>query len=337
MKYLIAISGPVASGKSVLATEITKRFKTYRISTRQLLIDAGIPNERQALIEAGKRLDAETNGTWIRDGSFPYVKTNENTHDVILIDAIRTEPQADHLREQFGERFIHIHVAVPYAVAKERYEARALPWDKDVPYDLVREDPTEKGVWMLHLIADRVVQNVQCDPASLLARATAGLHLFPDQPSKSVDVLVGGQFGSEGKGNISAYLARDYDLLMRVGGPNAGHMVAYPPQKYVQLPSGTRSNPNAKILIGAGATIWPEQMLKEIAECGLDKRKERLAIDEQAMIIEPFDRELEAGLLELDRLDQAGGGRRYRAKDYRSWKKVAIWRQSQACPRLSRA
>jgi adenylosuccinate synthase len=96
-------------------------------------------------------------------------------------------------------------------------------------------------------------------------------------------------------GNICSHLANNYDVLMRVGGPNAGHMVAHPNQKYVQLPSGTRSNIAAKILIGAGATIWPEQMLKEIAECELNK--ERLVIDEQAMIIEPSDRDIEAELL----------------------------------------
>lgn len=110
-----------------------------------------------------------------------------------------------------------------------------------------------------------------------------------------VDVIVGGQYGSEGKGNICAHLAHDYDVLIRVGGPNAGHMVAHPQQKYVQLPSGTRSNPSTRILIGAGATIWPDQMIKEIAQCGLTK--DRLVIDEQAMIIEQSDREIEARLL----------------------------------------
>lgn len=294
MKYLIAISGPVASGKSVIAAEIAKRFETHRISTRQLLIDTGAANERNALIEAGKRLDRDTDGKWVRDGSQKYIDQHLDC-DVVLIDAVRTDRQIHHLRETFGERFVHIHVSVPYTVAKERYESRAAAWDKDVPYEQVRADPTENGVWSLDSTADRVVKNVDCDPASLLARATAGLKLFPGEPERSVDVLVGGQYGSEGKGNVCAYLAQDYDVLVRVGGPNAGHMVAYPKQKYVQLPSGTRGNPNAKILIGAGATIWPEQMLKEIAECGLTT--DRLIIDEQAMIIEQSDREIEAKLL----------------------------------------
>jgi adenylosuccinate synthase len=295
MKYLIAISGPVASGKSVLANQIVSRFKTYRISTRQVLVDTGVPNERKAVIDAGKRLDSETDGTWVRDGSLPYIRENEKTCDVVLIDAVRTARQIHHLREMFGEKFFHIHISVPHAVAKERYEQRNLEWDRDVPYDDVRADPTETGVWSLGTIAHRIVPNYECDAASLLARAVAGLNLFPLEPEKLVDVLVGGQYGSEGKGNICAHLANNYDVLMRVGGPNAGHMVAHPKQKYVQLPSGTRSNIAAKILIGPGATIWPEQMLKQIAECELNK--ERLVIDEQAMIIEPSDRDIEAELL----------------------------------------
>ena len=97
-------------------------------------------------------------------------------------------------------------------------------------------------MWSLNLIANRVVRNVDCDRQSLLARVMAGRRLFPAEPERTVDVVVGGQYGSEGKGNVCAYLARDYEVLVRVGGPNAGHMVAYPPQKYVQLPSGTRGN-----------------------------------------------------------------------------------------------
>jgi adenylosuccinate synthase len=296
VKYLIAISGPVASGKSALAGEMLKRFKTYRISTRQLLTDTGAPNERNALIEAGKQLDRDTDGTWVRDGSRPYIQQNEKACDIILIDAVRTERQIDHLRDEFGEKFFHIHVSVPYSVAMKRYEERKAEWDKDVPYETVRADFTESGVWSLDRIADRVVQNNDTkDPASLLALAVAGLNLFPLQPAGLVDVLIGGQYGSEGKGNVCAHLARDYDVLVRVGGPNAGHKVAFPKYKYVQLPSGTQSNSNAQILIGAGATIWPDQILKEIQDCGLTEK--RIVIDEQAMIIEQSDIDLESQTL----------------------------------------
>jgi adenylosuccinate synthase len=126
----------------------------------------------------------------------------------------------------------------------------------------------------------------------VLARAVAGLGLYPVGMERLVDVVVGAQYGSEGKGNICAYLANEYKVLMRVGGPNAGHRVAHPPYDYVQIPSGTGSNRNAKILIGAGATIWIETILKEISDHALTP--ERLAIDPQAMIIEASDRVLES-------------------------------------------
>ena len=102
--------------------------------------------------------------------------------------------------------------------------------------------------------------------------------------------LVGGEYGSEGKGHIASHLAREYDLLVRVGGPNAGHKVFQDPVPYThhQLPSGTRFS-EARLLIGPGAVINAEKLLKEIAECKVDA--ERLSIDPQVMIIgEPTSR-----------------------------------------------
>jgi hypothetical protein len=185
----------------------------------------------------------------------------------------------------------------PFEVIKKRYEDRGSLTDTGMTYDQVRADPTEAGVWLLDSKADRVVVNHNKEPASLLALAVSGLGLFPLQPTPSVDVIVGGQYGSEGKGHVCAHLAPGYDVLVRVGGPNAGHRVAYPPYDYIHLPSGTQSNKNARILIGPGATIKPSQIMKEIRECGLEGGP-RLVIDEQAMIIEDDDAEIEVGALE---------------------------------------
>jgi adenylosuccinate synthase len=110
-----------------------------------------------------------------------------------------------------------------------------------------------------------------------------------------VDVIVGGQYGSEGKGNVCAHLASKYDVLMRIGGPNAGHLVKEPFYKFVQLPSGTGNNPNASILIGAGSTIWLPQVLMEIMEQRLTPQT---FIDRiQTMIIDDEDRRLERDVL----------------------------------------
>jgi adenylosuccinate synthase len=289
--YVIAISGPVAVGKSVLADQFIERFRTFRLSTRQILIDRDVENDRGALIEAGKNLDLETDGAWVRDGVLPYLE-REKAKQIILIDAVRTGRQVHHLREKLGNRFVHVHVTAPFQIVKDRYESRDAAADQSKSYDEVRADSTERGVWLLDRIADRVVVNHRCDPKSLLARATAGLRLFPPAPERLVDVYVGGQYGSEGKGNICAHVAHNYDVLVRVGGPNAGHIVANPPYKYVQIPSGTGSNDRAKILIGSGATIWVPQILKEISDHGLTK--DRIVIDERAMIIERSDRDFES-------------------------------------------
>ena len=158
MKYLIAISGPVASGKSAIAEQALQRFSAHRISTRQLLLDANVGDDRSRLIEEGKRLDQETDGAWVLQQSRKYIERHENC-DVILIDAVRTEQQVRHLREAYGDRVRHVHVDVPYAIAKKRYEERGLSGDAP-SYEQVRADSTKNGVWDLGRIADRVVSNV---------------------------------------------------------------------------------------------------------------------------------------------------------------------------------
>lgn len=105
----------------------------------------------------------------------------------------------------------------------------------------------------------------------------------------------GGQFGSQGKGHIVSYISRDYEVLVRVGGPNAGHKVFTDGHAYThhQLPSGTRFS-QAKLVIGPGSALNSEALLKEIAECKVDSQ--RLSIDPQAMIINRRDIEREGGL-----------------------------------------
>jgi adenylosuccinate synthase len=101
-------------------------------------------------------------------------------------------------------------------------------------------------------------------------------------------VLIGGQYGSEGKGHIASFLAPEYDYLLRVGGPNAGHKVFEEPEPYThhQLPSGTRRS-EARLIIGPGAVLSVPKLLKEIAECKVTL--DRLSIDPCAMLIEGAD------------------------------------------------
>ena len=78
-------------------------------------------------------------------------------------------------------------------------------------------------------------------------------------------ILVGGQYGSEGKGAIVAAIANDYGVHVRVGSPNAGHTIYWEGEKHVMqsIPCGW-INPNAKIVIGRGALINMKLLMNEL-------------------------------------------------------------------------
>jgi adenylosuccinate synthase len=103
----------------------------------------------------------------------------------------------------------------------------------------------------------------------------------------SVTVVVGGQKGDEGKGKISAYLARknDFDICMRISGPNAGHTIKYNGKNIglVTLPCGF-INKRARILVGRGAYIDVAKFLSEVDEIGAGESS-RIGVDEYATII----------------------------------------------------
>ena len=138
-------------------------------------------------------------------------------------------------------------------------------------------------------------------------RVAAYLRLYPSPDFQCVDVLVGGQYGSEGKGQVAAYLAQEYNVLMRVGGPNAGHKAAREQGVYTyhSLPSGCRES-SGDILIGPGATIYINEIISEIKECGISS--ERMFIDPQVMVITDEDRKAEGQMESTIGSTRRGGG-----------------------------
>jgi adenylosuccinate synthase len=95
--------------------------------------------------------------------------------------------------------------------------------------------------------------------------------VFPDVPAT---VIVGAQWGDEGKGKIVDLLAQDSDVVCRYqGGPNAGHTIIADGEtfKIRQIPSGAVSGKTS--LIGAGCVVDPEVLLGELDDLearGLD-------------------------------------------------------------------
>ena len=111
-------------------------------------------------------------------------------------------------------------------------------------------------------------------------------------------VLVGGQYGSEGKGAVSAFIANDYDVHVRVGSPNAGHTFYWNHAKHVMqsIPCGW-INPDAKIIIGRGALLNMKQLMKELVHIlhYYPDFLDRLYIDENAGVLDEKFHEMEGG------------------------------------------
>jgi adenylosuccinate synthase len=112
-----------------------------------------------------------------------------------------------------------------------------------------------------------------------------------------VDVLLGLQWGDEGKGKIVDYFAPGYDIIARFqGGPNAGHTLYVEGKKVVlhQIPSGVFHDGIIN-LIGNGVVLDPVTLRKEaqkVAEMGVDCRK-NLFISERTHLILPTHRALD--------------------------------------------
>ena len=130
-------------------------------------------------------------------------------------------------------------------------------------------------------------------------------------------VVVGTQWGDEGKGKIVDLLTRYADYIVRFqGGNNAGHTLVVDGRQFIfhLIPSGILYE-NKKCMIGNGVVIDPDVLLtemQELAENGLPVTPERLMISENAHLIMPYHRELdlnqEAALQSSKKIGTTGRG-----------------------------
>jgi adenylosuccinate synthase len=113
-----------------------------------------------------------------------------------------------------------------------------------------------------------------------------------------IDILLGLQWGDEGKGKIVDAISPDYDIIARFqGGPNAGHSLEFNNIKHVLhlIPSGI-FHPDKLNIIGNGVVIDPAVFRKEITELGptVDELIKRLIISTRANLILPSHRILDS-------------------------------------------
>ena len=110
-------------------------------------------------------------------------------------------------------------------------------------------------------------------------------------------VVIGAQWGDEGKGKIVDYLAEDAKYVVRyAGGPNAGHTIVVDGKQFAlhQVPSGILY-PNKKVFLGAGMVIDPEALFNELQmlkDNGINWEG-RVFISDRAHIILPGYRQMD--------------------------------------------
>jgi adenylosuccinate synthase len=303
-KLIVLLSGNVSVGKTTLSEGLVTHYSATVVKTKEVLKELAvsksgkeIPSERKALQDFGTKLDQDTNGEWVLTALKRHIAVlSAVREDVVVVDAVRILPQIKAIRRAYHFAVKHIHLEASPSALANRYKVRGSGDVRELPsYSDVETDPTESGVATLRQSADFVVNTERCTPEDVLARVAAFLGLVTRDYSRLVDVFVGGQYGSEGKGHIISYVAREYEVLVRVGGPNAGHKVFMDggAVTHHQLPSGTLRT-DAKLLLAPGAVLNIELLLQEIAHCRVSA--DRLKIDPQTMIIAPADIVAEAGL-----------------------------------------
>lgn len=125
-----------------------------------------------------------------------------------------------------------------------------------------------------------------------------------------ITVVVGGQFGSEGKGKVAHWIAcrEQASIVVRVGGTNSGHTVVDDNGEtwaLRQLPASVLAS-GTKAVLPAGAVIDPEIFVREVQALGLGP--ERVIVSRYATVLSDEDKQTEQSEGLVDRIGSTGSG-----------------------------
>lgn len=110
----------------------------------------------------------------------------------------------------------------------------------------------------------------------------------------SLSLIVGGQYGSEGKGKVTALrsCSGPADIVVRCGSTNSGHTVWHQGARFqLRLVAAGFVNPNCTLMLPAGSLLDIEVLRQELTATGVEQS--RIVVDRNAGILEPADREAE--------------------------------------------
>ena len=204
------ISGGTASGKSVLAQRLSSDFGCRLVKTSEIIRSHQsryAKGNRRSLQLKGNELDRKTDYGWIADEVAKRIRPGEGD-SLVVLEGVRKVQQIDRILNQIGHRYVrHVHLSVDSATQKQRFQASTCTKDAGLAFENVIADASEREVGKLADKADMVIQTERHTVADVFCRVSARLNLQSRSSDRLVDVLIGGQYGSEGKGNIADYLS----------------------------------------------------------------------------------------------------------------------------------
>lgn len=222
---VVIISGKTGSGKSGLTGLLEREYQFRAIRTRELLAAQAGTSDRATLLARGRELDKSTQYRWVADETIDIIG-GLTEYQGVVIDHVTSPLQVQAFRRKFGSALLHVHLWASAQTLHTRYEEQLGREVDAVAYANIDHLSDDALVVALKRDADVRINTDRCDARDTLVQVAAHLRLFTPPDVRCVDVIIGGQYGSEGKGNVVGYLAREYDVMVRVGGPNAGHTVA---------------------------------------------------------------------------------------------------------------
>ena len=270
---IVVISGRIGSGKSTLAKAIKSRFPgvcSIR-STSEYLSERARSTSRESLQQHGHVQD-NGNPKWICD------VVSDSKRWITVLDSVRSTSQISLIRGLESHKVVHVHIVESVSECKARRP-------EDVKF---MDDELESDDNMMQLSSIANIK-MSSDQHFKIMEYLDGL--------QRVDAIIGGQYGSEGKGHIVSYIAQEYELIVRSGGPNAGHKVNWGGKifTFFHIPSGLLHNPDALCYIAPSALINPKKLEREIKDLRklLSGAHPNLVIHPEAYIVEEDDMRVE--------------------------------------------